>query len=130
MADLLNKILRAGEGKTLRRLESTVRDVNALEDEFAALTDDELRGKTAEFRERLEQGETLDDLLPEAFAAVREAVEAHARHAPLRRPAPRRRRAARGLDRRDAHRRGQDARRDAAGLPERAARARACTSSR
>jgi preprotein translocase subunit SecA len=73
MADLLNKILRAGEGKTLRRLESTVRDVNALEDEFAALSDDELRGKTAEFRGRLEQGETLDDLLPEAFAVVREA---------------------------------------------------------
>jgi preprotein translocase subunit SecA len=73
MADLLNKILRAGEGKTLRRLESTVRDVNALEDELAALSADELRGKTAEFRERLEQGETLDDLLPEAFAVVREA---------------------------------------------------------
>ncbi|MDX6568605.1 MAG: preprotein translocase subunit SecA, partial [Gaiellales bacterium] len=73
MADLLSKILRAGEGKTLRRLESTVRDVNALEDEYAALTDDELRGKTTEFRERLEQGDELDDLLPEAFAAVREA---------------------------------------------------------
>jgi preprotein translocase subunit SecA len=73
MADLLSKILRAGEGKTLRRLESTVRDVNAREDDFAALSDDELRGKTAEFRERLEQGETLDDLLPEAFAVVREA---------------------------------------------------------
>jgi preprotein translocase subunit SecA len=73
MADLLNKILRAGEGKTLRRLESTVRDVNALEDEFAALSDEELLGKTAEFRGRLAQGETLDDLLPEAFAVVREA---------------------------------------------------------
>jgi preprotein translocase subunit SecA len=73
MADLLNKLLRAGEGKTLRRLESTVRDVNALEDEFEALSDDELREKTAEFRGRLEQGETLDDLLPEAFACVREA---------------------------------------------------------
>ncbi|MDX6564974.1 MAG: preprotein translocase subunit SecA, partial [Gaiellales bacterium] len=73
MADLLNKLLRAGEGKTLRRLESTVRDVNALEDEFEALSDDELREKTAEFRGRLEQGETLDDLLPEAFAVVREA---------------------------------------------------------
>src|SRR3954453_2393186 len=75
MADLLNKILRAGEGKTLRRLESTVRDVNAFEDELAALTDDELRAKTPEFRERLEQGETLDDLLPEAFATVREAAK-------------------------------------------------------
>ncbi|MDX6524907.1 MAG: preprotein translocase subunit SecA, partial [Gaiellales bacterium] len=73
MADLLNKLLRAGEGKTLRRLESTVRDVNALEDEFEALPDDELREKTAEFRGRLEQGETLDDLLPEAFAVVRDA---------------------------------------------------------
>ena len=79
MADLLNKILRAGEGKTLRRLERTVREVNALEDEFAALSDEELRGKTEEFRERPEQGETLDDLLPEAFACVREALEAHAR---------------------------------------------------
>jgi preprotein translocase subunit SecA len=73
MADLLNKLLRAGEGKTLRRLESTVRDVNALEDEFEALSDDDLSEKTAEFRGRLEQGETLDDLLPEAFAVVREA---------------------------------------------------------
>ena len=73
MADLLNKILRAGEGKALRRLEHTVREINALEDEFAELSDDDLRGKTAEFRERLEQGETLDDLLPEAFACVREA---------------------------------------------------------
>ncbi len=73
MADLLNKLLRAGEGKALRRLEHTVREINALEDEFAELSDDDLRGKTAEFRERLEQGETLDDLLPEAFACVREA---------------------------------------------------------
>jgi preprotein translocase subunit SecA len=73
MADLLNKLLRAGEGKALRRLEHTIDDVNVLEEEFAALSDDELRGKTAEFRARLEEDWELDDLLPEAFAAVREA---------------------------------------------------------
>jgi preprotein translocase subunit SecA len=73
MADLLNKLLRAGEGKALRRLEHTIDEVNVLEDEFAALSDDELRAKTAEFRARLEEDWELDDLLPEAFAAVREA---------------------------------------------------------
>jgi preprotein translocase subunit SecA len=74
MADLLSKILRAGEGKILRRLEHTVGEVNALEEEFAALSDEELRDKTAEFRARMaDDGWELDDLLPEAFAAVREA---------------------------------------------------------
>src|ERR1700712_5070069 len=74
MADLLSKILRAGEGKALKRLENTLEEINAFEEEFAALSDDDLRGKTAEFRARLENdGWELDDLLPEAFAVVREA---------------------------------------------------------
>ena len=71
---ILDKILRAGEGKTLRTLEGISRQVNAIEDDFVAMTDEELRALTGEYRTRLEQGETLDDLLPEAFATVREAA--------------------------------------------------------
>jgi len=71
---LLDKVLRAGEGKTVKRLDSIVKQVNAVEDEYRELSDEELRGHTAEFRERLDEGETLNDLLPEAFATVREAA--------------------------------------------------------
>ena len=70
---VFHKILRAGEGRTLKRLEQRVAEVNALEPEYEALSDDELAAKTIEFRERFDQGEDLDELLPEAFAAVREA---------------------------------------------------------
>src|SRR5947199_7670221 len=70
---MFQKILRAGEGRTLKRLEQRVREVNDLEPELEALSDDELAAKTIEFRERFDAGEDLDDLLPEAFAAVREA---------------------------------------------------------
>ncbi len=71
---VLDKILRAGEGKVLRKLKAISVQVNALEDDFKAMTDEELRGMTDEFKERLEKGETLDDILPEAFATVREAA--------------------------------------------------------
>src|SRR6185312_4526865 len=57
----------------LRKLEGYAQAVNALEDDFKELTDDELRNETVELRERYSNGESLDDLLPEAFAAVREA---------------------------------------------------------
>jgi len=70
---LFDKILRAGEGKILRKLESLAGQVNALEEHFVSLSDDDLRGMTDSFRARLAEGETLDDLLPEAFAVVREA---------------------------------------------------------
>jgi preprotein translocase subunit SecA len=70
---VFTKVLRAGEGKKVRRLAELVPLVNELEPEMEALSDDDLRHKTVEFRERLEQGETLDDLLIEAFATVREA---------------------------------------------------------
>lgn len=73
MASLLEKVLRVGEGRTLRRLEHYARAVNALEDGFEALSDEELRDETVALRERYVNGESLDDLLPEAFAAVREA---------------------------------------------------------
>ena len=71
---ILDKILRAGEGKTLRTLEGIARQVNAIEDDFVAMTDEELRGLTAEYRTRIDNGESLDELLPEAFATVREAA--------------------------------------------------------
>jgi len=73
VANVLERVLRVGEGRTLRRLKSLSDAVNQLEDDFTSLSDDELRNETAELRERYANGETLDDLLPEAFAAVREA---------------------------------------------------------
>ncbi|WP_025155513.1 preprotein translocase subunit SecA [Leifsonia aquatica] len=75
MASVLEKVLRLGEGRTLRRLEAYAKAVNALEDDFSALTDEELMHETVELRERYSNGESLDDLLPEAFAAVREAAK-------------------------------------------------------
>ncbi|MEE6257287.1 preprotein translocase subunit SecA [Plantactinospora sonchi] len=71
---ILEKVLRAGEGRMLRRLKAIAAAVNSIEDDFVNLTDAELRGMTDQFRERLADGETLDDLLPEAFATVREAA--------------------------------------------------------
>ncbi len=73
MASVINKLLRAGEGRILAKLRNHVAAVNALEENFKTLTDDELRGETQSLRERYAAGESLDDLLPEAFAAVREA---------------------------------------------------------
>jgi len=70
---ILDKILRIGEGKILRELEAIAKAVNAIEDDFVKMSDSELQGMTAEFKERLASGETLDDILPEAFATVREA---------------------------------------------------------
>ena len=73
MPAIIDKLLRIGEGKILRELEAVSKAVNAIEDDFVKMSDDELRGMTAEFRERLGNGETLDDIMPEAFATVREA---------------------------------------------------------
>ena len=77
---ILDKLLRAGEGKILRKLQGISDQVNALEAHFAELTDEELRGLTQEYRSRLADGETLDDLLPEAFAG--DAAEAWCRDLP------------------------------------------------
>ncbi|TMR98239.1 preprotein translocase subunit SecA [Nonomuraea basaltis] len=73
MAAILDKILRAGEGKILRKLKRIADQVNSIEDDFTSLSDAELRALTDEFKQRHTDGETLDDLLPEAFATVREA---------------------------------------------------------
>src|SRR5580704_4924317 len=71
---IIDNILRAGEGKTLRKLRAIVGQVNSIEDDFKSLTDAELRAMTDELKERHAGGESLDDLLPEAFATVREAA--------------------------------------------------------
>ncbi|WP_134772688.1 preprotein translocase subunit SecA [Ornithinimicrobium flavum] len=73
MPNLFEKILRAGEKTALRRLETIARQVNALEEDFEGLSDTELREETDKFKARLADGQTLEQLLPEAFAAVREA---------------------------------------------------------
>ena len=75
MVKIVEKLLRAGEGRTLKRLEGLAAQVNALEEDFVRLTDAELREETDKFRARLADGESLDDLLPEAFATVREAAK-------------------------------------------------------
>jgi len=71
---VFQKILKAGEGKRVRELAGLVGPINDLADEMAALSDEQLKAKTVEFRARLDDGETLDDLLIEAFAVVREAA--------------------------------------------------------
>jgi preprotein translocase subunit SecA len=71
---IIDNLLRAGEGKTLRRLKTIVTQVNSIEDDFKAMTDAELQAMTTEFKQRYEDGQSLDDLLPEAFATVREAA--------------------------------------------------------
>jgi preprotein translocase subunit SecA len=73
VANILDKVLRIGEGRVLRKLEQLAKAVNELEEGFTHLTDEELRLETVEFRRRYAEGETLDHMLPEAFAAVREA---------------------------------------------------------
>ena len=71
---VFNKIMRAGEGKILRRLQRIAKQVNSIEEDFVDLTDAELKALTDEYRQRYADGESLDDLLPEAFATVREAA--------------------------------------------------------
>ncbi|GAA4206022.1 preprotein translocase subunit SecA [Streptosporangium oxazolinicum] len=73
MPAFLDRILRAGEGKLLRKLKRIADQVNSIEDDFTSLTDAELRALTDDYKQRYAEGESLDDLLPEAFATVREA---------------------------------------------------------
>ena len=73
MSKIVERLLRAGEGRIVKKLQGLAAQVNAIEEDFEKLTDAELRAETDVFRKRLADGETLDDILPEAFAAVREA---------------------------------------------------------
>jgi len=75
MTKIFDRIMRAGEGKILRELSKVVDQVNSFEPSISALSDDALRGKTDEFKSRFQSDESLDDLLPEAFAVVREAAK-------------------------------------------------------
>ena len=70
---LMDRLLRIGEGKILKQLKGIANQVNSIEDDFVAMSDEELQGQTADFKARYEKGETLESLLPEAFATVREA---------------------------------------------------------
>ncbi|WP_418276227.1 preprotein translocase subunit SecA [Isoptericola jiangsuensis] len=74
MPAILEKILRIGEGRILKKLNGMAEQVNGLEESFTELSDAELQEETARFKERLEHGATLDEILPEAFATVREAA--------------------------------------------------------
>jgi preprotein translocase subunit SecA len=74
IANLARKLFGSHNERILRAQDKTIAQINALEPGFTSLTDEQLRGKTAEFKQRLASGEKLDDLLPEAFAAVREAA--------------------------------------------------------
>ena len=71
---MLKTLLGDPNARKLKRYNPDVALINSLEPEIEALSDEDLRGKTAEFKARLEKDETLDDLLPEAFAVVREAM--------------------------------------------------------
>ena len=75
MLEFLKKVLGSGNEVQLKKLNKPVEAVMALEEEYRALTDEQLQAKTAEFRQRLQNGETEDDILPEAFATVREAAD-------------------------------------------------------
>ena len=72
-APLFKKLFGSKNDREVKRMAKMVHAINALEEGILALTDEQLRGKTAEFRARLAKGETLDNLLPEAFAVAREA---------------------------------------------------------
>jgi preprotein translocase subunit SecA len=90
LGSIASKLFGTSNDRMVKGYQSRVEAINALEPQMEALSDEALRGKTVEFRERLAGGETLDKLLPEAFAVVREGGQALARPAPLRCPADRR----------------------------------------
>ena len=75
MANFLQKVFGSHNDRVLKRIVPTVERVNSFESELVLLSDDGLRSRTAVFRQRIENGEPLDDLLPEAFATVREAAK-------------------------------------------------------
>ena len=73
--NIINKVFGTHSERELKRIEPIVKKIESYRDAMGQLTDDELKGKTAEFKKRLAEGETLDDLLPEAYAVVREAAK-------------------------------------------------------
>ena len=120
--DMVTRALRVGEGRKFKAYEKRAEAINRFEPEMELLDDAELRDEADSLRERARGGESLDDLLPEAFALTREAARRSHRPAPLRRAADRRHGPPRRRDRRDEDRRGQDADGDARRLPQHAGR--------
>ena len=84
IGNLLKKLVGTKNEREIKRIQPIVEKINGLEASTQALSDEELRGLTPRFKERLDNGEELDKLLPEAFAAVREAAKQDGRHAPFR----------------------------------------------
>ena len=123
MLSFLTKVFGSKNEREVKRMQPAVDRINALEPAMKAMTDEELRTQTGRFRERVANGEPLDDLLPEAFAAVREASvrSLKMRHFDVQLIGGMV--LHEGQHRRDEDRRGQDPGRDAAGLSERAGRA-------
>ena len=115
---LLTSIFGSRNDRLLKQYRQVVQKINALESGFSALSDEALRNKTFEFRQRVAGGETLAAHPARGLRRGARGQQAHAEDAPLRRPADRRHGAQRRQDRRDAHRRGQDADGDPAGLPQ------------
>ena len=87
---IVKKVIGTKNDRELKRLWPLVDEINSLEEEVAQLSDADLRARTAAFKEQLDQGATLDDILPEAFATEPRGGRARAGHAPLRRAADRR----------------------------------------
>ncbi len=87
---LLTRIVGTRNERELKKIRPVVAQIGAFEPQLRKLSDADLAGMTGVFRQRLADGQSLDDLLPEAFAVVREARPARAQHAPLRRAADRR----------------------------------------
>ena len=71
--NVLDRMLNAGEGRIIKRLAKSAQQINSIEEDYLAMSDEELRSQTADFRNRIDNGESLDKLLPEAFATMREA---------------------------------------------------------
>ncbi len=124
MPFLLDRALNVGEAKKFKTYQKRVALISAFEAELEHDTDEELRERMDELRGRAADGESLDALLPECFAIVRETGKRTIGHAPLRRPADRRDGPPRGSDRRDEDRRGKDPDRDLGGRAELARGAR------
>lgn len=87
MVDIVDKALRMGEGHQLKKLENVAKAVNALEDEISALSDEDLKAQTPKFKQEIENGKSLDEIMPEAFATVREVSKRTPWPASLRRAA-------------------------------------------
>ncbi|MEZ5582417.1 MAG: hypothetical protein R3F37_06320 [Candidatus Competibacteraceae bacterium] len=118
VSNVFKKIFGSRNDRVLKRFNKIVDKINAPEPTIRGLSDEQLRAKTEEFKTRLAKGDTLAELIPEAFAVVRQAGERTLGHAPLRRPTGGRDGVKRRQNRRNAHRGRQNPGGYAGGLPQ------------